>query len=137
MDDLTLPAANTGSWKRLAARRGAVIKMWHATPTSSNNPYSVSLEVDEVLPLITSRTRIVAFTGCSNILGSIVPVETMVKAIRQRAREQGAKKLEVSIDCVAYAPHRRMDVQKWDIDYCVFAFYKVQVDPSPVYDVIC
>jgi selenocysteine lyase/cysteine desulfurase len=37
----------------------------------------------------------------------------------------GARKVEISVDCVAYAPHRRMDVRDWDVDYCVCSLYKV------------
>ncbi|KAF8214621.1 pyridoxal phosphate-dependent transferase [Mycena galopus ATCC 62051] len=117
--------ANCGPWKKLAARRGAVIKYWHSTPTNPNNPYSLSLKVEELLPLISDRTRIVAFTATSNLLGSVVPVQEITKAVRAEAAKKGAKKVEVSIDCVAYAPHRRMDVKAWDIDFCVFSFYKV------------
>lgn len=117
--------ANNGPWKRLATRCNAVVKYWRPTPVSADNPYSVTYKVEELLPLVSSRTRLAAITACSNILGSLVPVEEAVKALRQRAKEQGAKKIEVSVDCVAYAPHRKIDVQQWDIDYCVFALYKV------------
>ncbi|KAK0465638.1 pyridoxal phosphate-dependent transferase [Armillaria novae-zelandiae] len=117
--------ANNGPFKKLAGRTGAVVKYWNATPTSPNNPYSVSLKLEDLLPLITARTRIIAFTACSNILGSIVPVKAIVKAARLTAQEAGARKVEISIDCVAYAPHRLIDVRDWDIDYCVFSYYKV------------
>ncbi|KAF8159241.1 pyridoxal phosphate-dependent transferase [Crassisporium funariophilum] len=117
--------ANVGPWKKLAARRGAIVKLWKATPTNPENPYSVKLKLEELIPLITKDTRIVAFTACSNILGSIVPVKEVVKAIRAAAKAKGAQKVEISVDCVAYAPHRRMDVQDWDVDFCVFSFYKV------------
>ncbi|KAJ7703924.1 PLP-dependent transferase [Mycena rosella] len=117
--------ANCGPWKKLAARRGAVVKYWHSTPTNPNNPYSLSLKVEDLLPLISAKTRIVAFTAASNLLGSVVPVEAITKAVRAEAAAKGATKVEVSIDCVAYAPHRRIDVQAWDIDFCVFSFYKV------------
>jgi selenocysteine lyase/cysteine desulfurase len=119
--------ANGGPWKKLAARKGAVIKYWNAKPTSTNNPYSVALAIPDLLPLISSRTRIVAFTACSNILGSVIPVQEVVKAVRERAKTEGAKKVEICIDCVAYAPHRRIDVQAWDVDYCFFSFYKVRI----------
>ena len=118
--------ANVGPWKNLAARRGAILKFWKATPTNPENPYSIKLKVEELIPLISSRTRIVAFTACSNILGSIVPVKEVVKAVREEAKAKGAKKVEISIDCVAYAPHRLMNVQDWDVDFCVFSFYKVR-----------
>jgi selenocysteine lyase/cysteine desulfurase len=118
--------ANVGPWKKLAARSGAIVKYWKATPTKESNPYSVALQLEDVLPLITPRTRIVAFTACSNILGTIVPVKDYTAAIRKKAAELGVPKLEISIDCVAYAPHRRIDVQDWDVDFCVLSFYKVR-----------
>jgi len=124
---LMLTLANNGPWKRLAARRNAMLKYWEPTSVSANNPYSLTYKVEELLPLVSSRTRLVAMSGCSNILGSLIPVEEAVKALRQRAEEQGARKVEVSLDCVAYAPHRKMDVQKWDVDYCVFSLYKVSI----------
>jgi hypothetical protein len=97
---------------------------------SAENPYSVAYRIEELLPLISSRTRLAAITACSNILGSVIPVEETVKALRQRAKEQGATKVEVALDCVAYASHKRMDVQKWDVDYCVFSVYKVSISPD-------
>ncbi|KAF8624947.1 hypothetical protein AX17_006973 [Amanita inopinata Kibby_2008] len=117
--------ANVGVWKKLAARRGAILKHWKATTTDPANPYSVSLKIEELLPLISSKTRIIAFTACSNILGSVVPVKEVIKAARAEAQSKGAKKVEISVDCVAYAPHRLIDVQDWDVDFCVFSVYKV------------
>ena len=100
--------------------------MWTPSPTIPENPYSIKLKIEELVPLISSRTRIVAITACSNILGTIVPVQEVVKAIRAEAAVQGAKKVEISVDCVAYAPHRLIDVQEWDVDFAVFSFYKVR-----------
>jgi len=119
--------ANAGPWKRLAERKGLTIRFWHATPSldTPNNPYSVALRIEDLLPLMTNKTRLVAFTACSNILGSIVPVKEVIRAIKAKAREVGVRKVETSVDCVAYAPHRRIDVQDWDVDYCFFSAYKV------------
>ncbi|KAF9256542.1 selenocysteine lyase [Marasmius fiardii PR-910] len=117
--------ANGGPWKRLADRRGAVIKSWRPKPINPNNPYSVGYKLEDLIPLITSKTRIVAISATSNILGSVIPVKETVKAIRKAAKEQGAKHVEVSVDCVAYAPHRQIDVKDWDVDFAVFSFYKV------------
>lgn len=66
-----------------------------------------------------------AISACSNILGSVVPVKEVAKAVRAEAKAKGAPKVEISVDCVAYAPHRFIDVQDWDVDFCVFSFYKV------------
>ncbi|KAI0349357.1 PLP-dependent transferase [Trametes cingulata] len=119
--------SNAGPWKRLAARTGAVLKLWPATPLAQHpdNPYAVGLQLPALLPLVSPKTRLVAFTACSNILGSVVPVQEVVAAVRAAARERGARKVEFCVDCVAYAPHRRMDVRMWDVEYCYFSFYKV------------
>jgi len=119
--------ANVGPWSKLAARKGAILKLWNPSPTVPENPYSVKLKVEDLIPLISAKTRIVAITACSNILGSIVPVKEVVKAVREEAKVKGAKKVEISVDCVAYAPHRFIDVQDWDVDFCVFSFYKVSI----------
>ena len=97
-------------------------------PGFEKNPYAVHLSLDTLLPLITSKTRLIAFSACSNILGSAIDVEAVVKAIRDEAQKKGARKIEVCVDCVAYAPHRRIDVRKWDVDYCYFSFYKVSTE---------
>lgn len=74
--------ANNGPWKKLAERRGLTLKYWHVTPVAgSNNPYNVFHDVEHLLPLITSRTRIVAISACSNILGSIIDVKAVAKAV--------------------------------------------------------
>ncbi|OBZ65935.1 putative cysteine desulfurase [Grifola frondosa] len=120
--------SNAGPWKRLAARRGAVIKLWSATHipgASPDNPYAVALQLDALLPLLSPRTRLVAFTACSNILGSLVPIADIVRAVRNTTHALGARKTEFCVDCVAYAPHRRIDVRAWDVEYCYFSMYKV------------
>jgi len=48
-----------------------------------------------------------------------------VQAIRAKAAQVCARKVEISVDCVAYAPHRRIDVRDWDVDYCVCSLYKL------------
>ncbi|CAE6444486.1 unnamed protein product [Rhizoctonia solani] len=119
--------ANTGSWVRLAERKG--LKLHHWVPKAapdSKNPYAVALRIEDLIPLLNQNTRLVAFTACSNILGEFVDVEKVIKIIREKTRRPGNERgAEVSIDCVAYAPHRQIDVQKWDADYVFFSYYKV------------
>ncbi|KAL4063779.1 pyridoxal phosphate-dependent transferase [Scleroderma yunnanense] len=117
--------AHCGPWKRLADRRGAVVKYWRTMVTSENNPFSLGYNLHDLLLLLSPKTRLVAISACSNVLGSVMPIEDIVSALRKRARELMTPKLEVSVDCVAYAPHRRINVQKWDVDYCVCSLYKV------------
>jgi len=118
--------ANVGAWVRLGKRRGLKVHRWTPVARAPNeNPYGVQLRIEDLLKLVTAHTRLVAFTACSNILGEVVDVKAVVKALRARAQEVGARKIEVCIDSVAYAPHKRIDVQAWDADYVFFSFYKV------------
>ncbi|KAG5220000.1 pyridoxal phosphate-dependent transferase [Salix suchowensis] len=89
--------ANNGLWKKLAARHGIEIKYWQATPTSRDNPFSITHKTEDLLPLISHRTRIVAFSACSNILGSIIDVKEVSRVVRRSARKCGARKLEIQL----------------------------------------
>ena len=121
---------NVGPWTKLAERRGCTVKFWLPTPKDSGNPYSVAHSVDSLLPLVTSKTRIVAFSACSNILGQIIDVKSVVSSLRQTCREKGASRVQVCVDCVAYAPHRRVDVRDWDVDCAFFSYYKGTLEPA-------
>ncbi len=66
---------------------------------------------------MSDRTRLVCVHHVSNILGKI----NDIAAIARFVHERGAK---VCVDGVAYAPHRAIDVQAWDVDYYVFSLYK-------------
>jgi cysteine desulfurase family protein (TIGR01976 family) len=103
--------ANAGPWKRLQAR-GVVVKEWRIDRETWR------LEARGLEALLTTRTRLVAFTHASNLLGSVHDVA----ALTRLAHAHGAR---VCVDGVAYAPHRRVDVAAWDVDYYVFSFYKV------------
>jgi cysteine desulfurase family protein (TIGR01976 family) len=102
--------ANIGAWRELADR-GIVVKEWKI------NPETFELETDELKKLLTDRTRMVAFTAASNVLGMLNPVAEFAAM----AHSVGAL---VCVDSVAYAPHRLIDVKEWNADFVVFSFYK-------------
>lgn len=104
--------ANIGPWQRLCEERGATLRVW------SVDPSSLELELKDLDALLNSRTRYVAMTHASNILGSVNPVAEVAR----RVHAVGGK---VCVDAVAYAPHRLVDVQASGADYYVFSFYKV------------
>ncbi len=103
--------ANIGPWVALAGH-GIVVKTWRLDRTT------LELRLEDLEALMTDRTRLVAFTHASNILGTINPVAD----ITALAHAHGAK---VCVDAVSYAPHRAIDVRAWDVDYYVFSAYKV------------
>lgn len=103
--------ANIGPWRDLESR-GAVIREWRL------NPETLELSLSDLERLMTPRTRIVAMTHASNILGSINPVA-------EAARLVHSYNARLCVDGVAYAPHRCIDVQALDADFYVLSFYKV------------
>jgi len=103
--------ANIGPWFSMESF-GIVVKTWKI------NPETFALELDDLAKLMTDKTRLVAFTHVSNILGTINPV----KEITRFVHKHGAM---VCVDGVAYVPHRLVDVVKWDVDFYVFSLYKV------------
>jgi cysteine desulfurase family protein (TIGR01976 family) len=103
--------ANISPWMELG-RQGVAIKIWRVNPTT------VELDLADLEALLTPRTRLVAMTHTSNVLGSIQPV----RAIADLVHSQGAL---LCVDGVAFAPHRRIDVQALDVDFYTFSLYKV------------
>ncbi|SDN98289.1 cysteine desulfurase family protein, VC1184 subfamily [Rhodoferax sp. OV413] len=103
--------ANIGGWMRLQAA-GAIVKIWEV------NGDTLALDLDSLDRLLTPRTRWVAMTHASNILGTVNPVAE----VAQRVHAVGAR---LCVDAVAYAPHRLVDVQASGADMYVFSFYKV------------
>jgi cysteine desulfurase family protein (TIGR01976 family) len=103
--------ANLSPWLSLTAR-GIVVKTWAVNPTT------LELDLADLEALLTRRTRLVTVTHTSNVLGNLNPI----RAIADRVHGQGAL---LCVDGVAFAPHRRVDVQALDVDFYAFSLYKV------------
>lgn len=102
---------NIGAWRRLA-QTGVVIKEWRLVPETAE------LAIEDLETLITERTRLVCFTYCSNITGSITDVQKIIRLVH----DAGGR---VCIDAVAYAPHRSLDMKALDVDFLIFSTYKL------------
>jgi cysteine desulfurase family protein (TIGR01976 family) len=105
------PEANIGPWVDLA-EAGLRIRTWKV------NPETLTLETDGLARLLNEKTRLVAVTHTSNVLGRVNPIADWARLVH----EQGAL---ICVDGVAYAPHRRVDVQAWDVDFYALSLYKV------------
>lgn len=101
--------ANVATWLALEAN-GARFRWWKMRDGN--------LHVDDLIPLLSSETRLVACTVTSNAIGSIVDVAAAGAA----AHSVGA---EIFLDCVHYGPHGPIDVQAFDCDYLVCSGYKI------------
>ena len=103
--------ANVGSWRRLEAE-GFVIREWQI------NPETAELDSADLDKLLNERTCAVAFTHCSNIVGSINPVRELTDKIH------AAGALAI-VDGVSYAGHGLPDVEALGADIYLFSLYKV------------
>lgn len=103
--------SNIGPWLGLE-ERGATIKFWNVREETA------ALHVVDLDALLSERTRLVAVTHVSNILGQINPI----RAIAARVHDAGAL---LCVDGVAFAPHRRVDVRALDADFYFLSFYKL------------
>jgi cysteine desulfurase family protein (TIGR01976 family) len=111
--------ANIGPWRNLE-KRGMIIKMWRI------NPETLELHLEDLASLMTEKTRLVALTHASNILGTINPIKEIASFVHKR----GAM---ICVDGVAYTPHALPDVRQLDVDFYGFSFYKVY---GPHYSVL-
>jgi cysteine desulfurase family protein (TIGR01976 family) len=102
--------ANSGAWRRLAAR-GIAVREWHIDPETGH------LDPAALAALLDGKVRLVAFPHCSNIVGEINPVAEIV----DMARAAGALTV---VDGVSYAPHGLPDVQALGCDIYLFSAYK-------------
>jgi cysteine desulfurase family protein (TIGR01976 family) len=102
--------ANIATWLALAPY-GAKFKTWEVREDGR-------LHLEDLEPLLSPRTRLVACTLASNALGTI----TDVRGVADRAHAVGA---EVFLDAVHYGPHGAFDVQAYDCDYLVCSGYKI------------
>ena len=109
--------ANLIPWQQLAKRTGAVLKWFEVTPDGR-------LDLSDIESVITSRTKIVALTHQSNVLGTINPLAELVK----RSHEVGAIFI---LDACQSVPHMPVSVAELDIDFLVFSGHK-SVGPTGV-----
>ena len=103
--------ANLIPWQELALRTGAVLRH---IPVHDDG----ALDLDAAADIIGERTRIVAFTHVSNVLGIVNPVEALVRL----AQDAGALTV---LDACQSAPHLPLDLPALGVDLAVFSGHKM------------
>ena len=103
--------SNIVPWQMMCKRKGAVLKV---LPVDDYG----HLKVDMLDEILTDRTRIVAVTHISNVLGIINPVKEIIEKCH-------AKGVPVLVDGAQGAVHCRVDVQDMDCDFYVFSGHKL------------
>ena len=98
--------ANVGAWARLQDD-GIVVRTWQVDAQGA-------LQREALLDLLSARTRLVAFTHCSNIVGSVHPVRELTDLVHRA----GAVAV---VDGVSYCPHGLPDLAELGADVYVFS----------------
>ena len=103
--------SNIVPWQMMCCRKGAVLKV---LPVDDDG----HLRVDLLDELLNSRTRIMAVTHISNVLGLVNPVKEIIEKCH-------AKGVKVLVDGAQGAVHCKVDVQALDCDFYVFSGHKL------------
>ena len=103
--------ANIVPWQMLCEEKGARLKV---VPVDDRG----DLIMDEYARLLGPRTRLVAITQVSNALGTITPIEDIIRLAHR-------ENIPVLVDGAQAAPHQAVDVRALDCDFFVFSGHKV------------
>ena len=103
--------SNIVPWQLQAAKRGISIRVIPMTDEGE-------LRLDEYEKLFTDRTKIVSVTHVSNVLGTVNPVDEIIRI----AHEHG---VPVMVDGAQSTPHFAVDVQAMDCDFFAFSGHKM------------
>ena len=103
--------SNIVPWQLLCQRKGAILKVLHVDDTGH-------LMIDELDALLTDKTKIMAVTHISNVLGLVNPIKDIIKKCH-------SKGVPVLVDGAQGSVHCKIDVQELDCDFYVFSGHKL------------
>ena len=103
--------SNIVSWQLQAMKRGIVVR--HLPITDDGQ-----LCMDQLEPMISSKTKIISVVHVSNVLGTVNPVDEIVRIAH-------AHGIPVLVDGAQSAPHFQVDVQAMDCDFFAFSGHKM------------
>lgn len=103
--------SNIVPWQLLASRKGIKLKV---IPMNDRG----ELLMDEYKNLFSERTKLVSVAHVSNVLGTINPVEDLIRIAHQH-------NVPVLLDGAQGVPHQQVDVQALDVDFYAFSAHKI------------
>ena len=103
--------SNLVPWQMLAADKGIKLTFVRVEPDGT-------LDLQKVKSALASGPKLFAFTALSNALGTVNPVEELVK----HGKAAGAT---VLVDACQWAPHKKLDVKAWGADFVAFSAHKM------------
>lgn len=105
--------SNFVPWQQLAAENGATLRVWNVDANGE-------LNISDIDKIVTKKTKLLAITAASNVLGTIVPIAKVVKAVRRIN-----PKCLVLVDAAQAVPHMPIDVKAWGADLVAFSSHKM------------
>lgn len=102
--------ANLVPWQVLRDEIGFELKICRVNDDGS-------FDWNDFCQKLSGKTKLVAITGLSNVLGTLFPIKDIITA----AHRKGAK---VLVDACQYAVHKKIDVRDWDCDFLAFSGHK-------------
>ena len=103
--------SNIVPWQMLCERKKAVLRH---IPLKAD----LSLDIEAFKALLNDRTKLISIAHVSNVLGTIQPVEEIIRMAHARG-------IPVCVDGAQSVPHMRVDVQALDCDFMVFSGHKL------------
>ena len=104
--------ANFVPWQQLARRTGATLRIVELTPTQT-------IDLDMLRDVVGARTKLVAITHVSNAVGSITPLQEVVRIVRSRSAAV------IVVDGAQAVPHLPVNFDALDIDFYAFSGHKL------------
>ena len=104
--------ANFVPWQQLARRTGATLRIVELTPTQT-------IDLDMLRDVVGARTKLVAITHVSNAVGSITPLQEVVRIVRSRSAAV------IVVDGAQAVPHLPVHFDALDIDFYAFSGHKL------------
>jgi cysteine desulfurase/selenocysteine lyase len=103
--------SNIVPWQILGEQTGARLRV---VPIDDEG----QLMIEEIEPMLTGKTRLIAVTHVSNALGTVNPISRMTQIARRRG-------IPVLVDGAQAVPHMRVDVRALDCDFYAFSGHKM------------
>ena len=105
--------SNFVPWQQLSITQGTKLKIWNVDQEGQ-------LNLNELDTLITRRTKLLAITAASNVVGTIPPIGEITKIVKRINPD-----CLVLVDAAQAAPHMAMNVNDWGADFVAFSSHKM------------
>ena len=105
--------ANFVPWQQASVLHGMKLKIWNITPEGT-------LDLKDLDTLITRKTKLLAITALSNVLGTIPPIKEIIKKVKKINPD-----CLVLVDAAQAIPHIAIDVVSWGADFVAISGHKM------------